>query len=108
VVEIPYKIFPRLIFLPKPTDESERRGHPFVLLEDVALAFASELFPGYDVVDKGFLRLTRAAELTLDEEKDEDFMRVMTEALRRRHHGDIMRLELNAPPDMVRFLAKQL
>ena len=83
-------------------------GHPFVLLEDLALAFAAELFPGYEVLEKGLLRITRGAEMTLDEEKDEDFMRVMSEALRKRQQGAIVRLEISAPGDLRQFFKDQL
>ena len=90
VVEIPATLFPRMIFLPT------EKWHPFVLIEDLIASFASELFPGFEIAEKGVMRLTRGAELTFDEEKDEDFMRVMTEALRDRREGDIVRLEVSA------------
>jgi len=70
VVEIPQKVFPRMLFLP-----AGEKGHPFVLLEDVIASFATEFFPGFEILEKGIMRLTRGAELTLDEEKDEDFLR---------------------------------
>lgn len=102
VVEIPPKIFPRMIFLPT------EKWYPFVLIEDLIAAFASELFPGYEIVEKGLMRLTRGAELSFDEEKDEDFMRVMTEALRERRQGDIVRMEVSANGPWVQFLKKKL
>jgi polyphosphate kinase len=102
VVELPHKIIPRLIFLPS------EAGHPFVLLEDLVMAFVADLFPGYEVLEKGLVRLTRGAELTLDEEKDEDFMRVMTEALRKRQQGTILRMEIAAPPALRQFFKEQL
>lgn len=98
VVEIPHKVFSRILFLPK------EKGTPFVLLEDVIAFFAAELFPGYEIVEKGLMRITRGAELTLDEEKDEDFLRVMTEALRERREGDIVRLEISQEQSWVAFL----
>jgi polyphosphate kinase len=102
VVEIPARIFPRMIFLPT------EKWHPFVLIEDLIAAFASELFPGFEIAEKGVMRLTRGAELTFDEEKDEDFLHVMTEALRDRRKGDIVRLEVSAGDPWVQFLKKRL
>ncbi len=102
VIEIPPKIVPRMIFLPS------EKWHPFVLVEDLVLAWAGELFPGYSVTEKGVMRLTRGAELSFDEEKDEDFMRVMTEALRERLTGDIVRMEVSADAPWAQALRQRL
>jgi len=102
VVEIPQKGFSRYVFLPA------EKGHPFILMEDLVQSFAADLFPGFEVAEKGFFRITRGAELTLDEEKDEDFMRVMAEALRERMTGDIVRLEVSQSAEWAKYLAQQL
>jgi polyphosphate kinase len=102
VVEIPPKVFPRMIFLPT------EKGHPFVLAEDLIGAFASELFPGFEILQKGVMRLTRGAELSFDEEKDDDFARVMTEALRERRTGEIVRLEVSENAPWATHLIKKL
>jgi polyphosphate kinase len=102
VVEVPQKGFPRMIFLPG------EKGHPFVLLEDVIQAQAAELFPGYEIVESGFMRLTRGSELTLDEEKDEDFMHVMAQAIRKRSVGTVVRLEVSARQGWVNTLQQSL
>ena len=86
VVEIP-KNFPRMIALPS------EKGYQFILLEDLIVMLASDLFDGYDVATRGMMRLTRGAEMTLNEETDEDFAKIMTEAIRARHTSEIMRLE---------------
>jgi polyphosphate kinase len=102
VVEIPQKVFPRMLFVPA------EKGHPFVLLEDLIAFYAAELFPGFEITEKGLMRLTRGAELTIDEEKDEDFARVMTEALRERREGDVVRLEISDEQSWVPFLKEKL
>lgn len=102
VVEIPPKIFPRIVFLPT------EKWHPFVLIEDLIAYYAAELFPGYEIAEKGVMRLTRGAELSFNEEKDEDFMRVMTEALRERRIGEIVRLEVSSREPWTEFLQKHL
>jgi polyphosphate kinase len=101
VIEMP-KNFPRVIVLP--TD----KGYPFLLVEEVVALFASELFRGYTIQSVGFFRLTRAAEMTIDEEKDEDFAKVMKEALQSRRSGEIMRLELVAKKELADFLMEKL
>lgn len=102
VVEIPHKIFPRIVFLPS------EKWHPFVLIEDLIASYASELFPGYEIAEKGVMRITRGAELSFDEEKDSDFSHVMAEAIRERHTGDIVRLEVSAREPWSDYLQKAL
>lgn len=101
VIEIPHHC-PRMIVLP-----SEDR-YVFILLEDVISIFAGDLFPGYQVVEQGLLRVTRAAEMTLDEEKDEDFARVLTEALSRRRRSSVVRMEISATEEIVDFFREKL
>ncbi len=101
VVEIPQN-FPRMISL------LAEKGYQFILLEDIVSLFLEDLFVGYEIVDKGLARFTRAAEMTLDEEKDEDFKKVMTEALRMRRKARIVRLEVSASKDMLKFIKRRL
>jgi len=101
VIEMP-KNFPRIVTLPSES------GYPFILIEDIVSLFASELFVGCEIKSQGLARLTRGAEMTFDEEKDEDFAKVMTEALRMRRQSNILRLEVSAPEKMVHFLKREL
>lgn len=101
VIEMP-KNFPRIIALPADS------GYPFVLIEDIVSLFAQELFVGCEIKSQGQMRLTRGAELSLDEEKDEDFAKVMTEALRMRMQSEVVRLEVSASDKCVQFLKKEL
>lgn len=101
VIEIP-KNLPRMIALP------QSAGFSFVLLEDIVSLFMSELFTGYEIVDQGLMRLTRGAEFNIDEDRDDDFAQVMSEALRARRHGDIVRAELAASPALAKSLKTML
>ncbi len=101
VVEIPPNLS-RMIALP---GES---GYSFVLLEDVVRTHGASLFQGYEIGDTALMRLTRGAEMALDEERDENFAQVMAEALRERRRGEIMRLEVAGPSRIVRFLERRL
>lgn len=100
-VEMP-KSYARIISL------GSESGYAFILLEDVVSLFARELFPGYQILQQGSIRITRAADLSLDEEKDEDFAKVMSEALRLRRASYITRLEVSAPDELTAFLKEQL
>jgi polyphosphate kinase len=101
VVEIPQN-FPRIISLP------DGKGYPFILLEDIVSLYCASLFSGYEIVEKGIMRLTRGAELTFDEEKDEDFMKIMAEALRLRRSASVVRLEISAPQEICQFFKEKL
>lgn len=103
VIEIPRNC-PRLVSLPSAEQES---GHDFILFEDVITLFARELFRGYEVADEGLLRLTRAAELTIDEEKDADFSQVMSDALRSRRLNQVVRAEVAGSEDLVAFVKRR-
>lgn len=97
VIEIP-KNFPRMISLPS------EKGYSFILLEDLILMFASDLFDGYEIASKGLMRLTRAAEMSLNEESDEDFAKIVAEALRTRVSNQVLRLEISADRQAKDFL----
>ncbi len=102
LVEVP-KNFPRMISLPS------EKGYQFVLLENLISCFAKELFLGYEIVSKGLIRLTRAAEMTFNEESDEDFAQVMAEALKKRRQNNVVRAEAVAEDaQALAFLKKKL
>lgn len=100
VVEIP-RNYQRIIWLPG-------EGNAFILLGDIVSLFIDQLFVGYEVLSQGIIRITRGADLTLDEEKDEDFARVMSEALRMRRGNFIVRFETDAPDEMIDFFRAKL
>ena len=101
LVEIP-KNCPRMITLPSES------VHAFILIEDVVGLFAQELFRGFMVGRQGTLRATRCAEFTIDEEKDEDLAKLVSEALQSRRESPIVRLEIDAPDDMPARLKQKM
>lgn len=101
VIEVPPNLS-RMIVLPGTS------GYAFILLEDVLRMHIDRFFQGYDIESISMMRLTRGAEMSLDEERDEDFAKVMAEALRERRRGEVMRLEVEAPADVTVFLQHKL
>ncbi|MBI5240118.1 MAG: polyphosphate kinase 1 [Elusimicrobia bacterium] len=101
LVEIPASL-PRFTALPADT------GYRYMLVEDVLRLHAGALFQGYTVAATGLMRPTRAAVLPLDEERDEDFMKMMSEALKARRSNPVVRLEAAAPAAMTAFLRERL
>lgn len=80
----------------------------YILLEDLIHMFINRIFNGYEIVDHGIFRLTRAADMTLDEEQDEDFAQIMSQALLERHKNMIVRIEYVGEKALLNFLKKKL
>lgn len=70
----------------------------FIPLEQVIIANLHELFPGMDIKSYYTFRLTRNADLALEEEESEDLLATMEQELLRRKFGPPVRLEVN--PDI--------
>ena len=65
----------------------------FVPLEQVIAANLDHLFPGTEVVDYGFFRVTRDADFNVSDEAD-DLLQAVQDELRRRRFGEVVRLEI--------------
>ena len=74
----------------------------FIPLEQVIIANLHELFPGMDIKSYYTFRLTRNADLALEEEESDDLLATMEQELLRRKFGPPVRLEVN--PDIDREL----
>src|SRR5262249_30010761 len=81
-------LLPRFMVLPD--------GERFVPLEQVIAAHLHQLFPGMEVVDDYSFRVTRNADLTLEEEEADDLLAAVELELRRRRFRRAVRLELDA------------
>jgi polyphosphate kinase len=86
-VKVP-PVLPRFLALPD--------GRRFVALEDLIAAHLDMLFPGLIVVDHWEFRVTRNADLTLEEEEADDLLAAVEMELRRRRFGRAVRLEVHA------------
>jgi polyphosphate kinase len=67
----------------------------FVLLEQVIAANLDMLFTGMDILETHLFRVTRDADLELQEDEADDLMIALEEELRRRRFGDAVRLEVD-------------
>jgi polyphosphate kinase len=70
-------------------------GKAFVPLEEVIAANLDALFPGTEVVDHGYFRVTRDADFTVSDEAD-DLLQAVQDEIRRRRFGEVVRLEIAA------------
>ena len=83
--------FERVIFLP---NEKLR----FMLVEDLILHYAPEVFENYKIIDKSLMRVTRNADINAEEalyDHDVDFRDAMAELIKRRKKLSPVRLELS-------------
>jgi polyphosphate kinase len=80
-------------------------GLRFVALEQVIAAHLEALFPGMEIESHHPFRVTRNADLTLEEEEADDLLLAVEMELRRRRFGRAVRLEVDsAITDEVRTL----
>lgn len=80
------------------------------LLEDVISMHLHLLFPGMDIGEPGFCRVTRNADLAFEEDEADDLMVALETELRRRRFGRALRLELTRgfPSHLRDLLTEQL
>jgi polyphosphate kinase len=107
-VQVP-AVLPRLVALPL-TDDDRGMTARFVLLDQVIKANLDVLFHGLEVIESHLFRLTRDADLALEEEDADNLLVAMEEELRRRRFGDPVRLEVerSMPPETRELLRRGL
>lgn len=86
LIQVP-ESFPRVVYLP-----AEKDRIAFTVLEFVIQKYGERLFPGYQVQDSSVFRVTRDADLGVDEERDDDFIDAMVEVLAQREQSPAVRL----------------
>ncbi len=81
----------------------------FLPLEELIHIFLPRLFPGYEVIERGFFRLIRDSDVEINEEA-EDLVLLYESALKRRRRGDLISIALNSamPVELRDFLFDQL
>jgi polyphosphate kinase len=70
-------------------------GRDFVPLEEAIAANLDSLFPGTEVVDHGYFRVTRDTDFNVSDEAD-DLLQAVQDEIRRRRFGEVVRLEVAA------------
>ena len=92
-VKVP-DVLPRFIQIPESL--APARGTTFVFLEDVVRENIRELFADTHVKGAYLFRLTRDADLEIDEDEDEDLLESVHKSLKQLRHGAPSRLEVEA------------
>lgn len=86
LVKIPSDQLPRFVALP-----SASGRHDLILLDDIVRHSVSWLFPGYDIQDTYSIKLTRDAELYIDDEFSGDLVQKIKNSLAKRQVGPASR-----------------
>ncbi|WP_330182400.1 RNA degradosome polyphosphate kinase [Nocardia sp. NBC_01503] len=68
---------------------------PFLPMEELIAAHLEQLFPGMEVVEHHSFRITRNADLEVEEDRDEDLLQALERELARRRFGSPVRLEVS-------------
>ena len=99
-----------LVRIPRLLSRFLRVESTFVPIESVVEHFIGDIFPGYTKISSTPFRITRNADLEIEEEEADDFLEMMEEGLRSRNKGSVVRLELtgDADRDLVKFLISHL
>lgn len=89
------------------------RGRAFLLAEDILLKYGDSLFEGYKVESKSLFRVTRNADIQVDEglfDQDTDYRSIMQDLLRKRSRLAPVRLEMctETDHDLREFLLSKL
>ncbi|NYJ04333.1 RNA degradosome polyphosphate kinase [Petropleomorpha daqingensis] len=82
----------------------------FLPLEDLIAAHLPQLFPGLEVVAHHLFRVTRNADLEVEEDRDEDLLQALERELARRRFGPAVRLEVTdaMDPQILELLLSEL
>jgi polyphosphate kinase len=98
------RVLPRILTLPS------EKGFSFALLEDVVSNFVSCFFSGEQILSTATFRISRNADLSIQEDSAADLLHGMKELLQQRKTAECVRLEIEsgADPQMVKFLQHSL
>ena len=106
IVKIPSDLFPRFIQIP-----SKKSSHnDLILIDDVIRHNVRLIFPGFDVKDSYSIKLSRDAELYIDDEYSGDLISKIKKSLGKRKVGVASRMVVDreAPDHFVKYLQKVL
>jgi polyphosphate kinase len=107
-VKVPHTL-PRLVAL-KPVPDTVEPARHFVWLEQVVAANLGTLFPGMQVIQAHSFRITRDAEVVIQELEAEDLLEMIERGVRQRRFGSVVRMtiEPGMPADIRDLLVENL
>ena len=82
IVQIPTHYFPRFVQLPKVDD-----GHDIMFLDDIVRVNLDKIFPGFQIVECASIKLSRDADLQIDDEFSGNLIEQIRKSLTKRQVG---------------------
>ncbi|MBQ3923824.1 MAG: hypothetical protein II707_11040, partial [Spirochaetales bacterium] len=115
-IEEPKKHEKRFAIIPCPAKdvfvkiEDDDGAARFIFVGELIKKYAAQFFKGYKVLESALFRITRDAELSIDEEGAEDLLSEIEGQLKKREKGAPVRLEIeaNASDDIKTFLRENI
>ena len=100
---------PRLVPV-DPPDAPPGREHAFVWLEQLVIAHVGTLFPGFTVAAAHTFRITRDAEMVIQELEADDLLETIERGVRQRRFGSVVRMtiEPSMPENIRQILVENL
>jgi len=105
IMKIPFTKIPRFVRLP-----SQDENHYFMFVDDIIKANLQEVFPGFTVDCSYCVKISRDADIYIDEEvsSDKHLVETIKQKIKRRKIGDLSRFSYDQkiPRDFLSFLAE--
>lgn len=107
-VQVP-SVLPRIVRIPN-AGQTDQNVHTVILLEEIIERNISRLFLNYDVRCAHPFRITRNADLEIDEDEVEDLLLEIEKQIKKRRWGQAVRLEIEDGADkrLIRLLRREL
>ncbi|MBQ0039374.1 MAG: polyphosphate kinase 1 [Treponema sp.] len=96
LVQIPAAI-ERIVWLPSGTEKKRQ----FALLDDIICMFGTSLFPGYNAKETMVFKIARDADLAVNEDSGQQFIKAMEEVLVQRQNSFAVRMEYNSTSEKI-------
>ena len=107
LIEVPTDILPRFVILPSENDKRH-----IILLEDVIRFELKDIFYmfSFKTINSFIFKLTRDAELDLDDDVAESYVKILTKSLEKRGNSELVRFvhDKDIPDNFLTLLLKKL
>lgn len=89
-----------IIRIPRVIDRFiELENDIYIPIESIVAQHVEDLFPGYSLIKFASFRVTRNADIEIEEEEADDFLEILEEGLKLRRKGAMVRLEVGSDGD---------
>jgi len=103
IIKIPYAKVPRFVELPK-----IRENHYYMFAEDIISANLNEIFIAYDVLGSYNIKISRDADIFIDDSQPSDIVESIRKKVKKRKIGDLSRFvyDRGMPEECLQYICK--